>query len=115
MYEEINELMDQEMGDFNAKIGIRKQGENGIMGPYGIGEHNEQADRLVEFAASRKLYIGNSKYKKRDNRKWTWKSPDGNVKNEIDFIMTDKECTIEDLTVVNRVNTGRAKLELSST
>ena len=60
----------------------------------------------MEFAASRKLYIGNSKYKKRDNRKWTWKSPDGNVKNEIDFIMTDNENTIEDLTVVNRVNTG---------
>src|SRR5271167_45439 len=122
VYEEINQLMDQVttqytivMGDFNAKIGIRKQGENGIMGPYGIGERNERGDRLVEFAASRKLYIGNSKYKKRDNRKWTWKSPDGTVKSKIDFIMTDNENTIEDLTVVNRVNTGRAKLELSST
>ena len=60
----------------------------------------------MEFAASRKLYIGNSKYKKRDTRKWTWKSPDGYVKNEIDFIMTNKESTIEDLTVVSRVNTG---------
>ena len=76
------------------------------MGPYGIGERNERGDRLVEFAASRKLYIGNSKYKKKDSRKWTWKSPDGSVKNEIDFIMTNKENTIEDLTVVGRVNTG---------
>ena len=113
MYEEINELMDQVttqytivMGDFNAKIGMRKQGENSIMGPYGIGERNERGDRLVEFATSRKLYIGNSKYMKRDNRKWTWKSPDGSVKNEIDFIMTNKENTIEDVTVVSRVNTG---------
>ena len=113
MYEEINELMDKVstqytivMGDFNAKIGMRKQGENSIVGPYGIGERNERGDRLVEFAASRKLYIGNSKYKKRDSRKWTWKSPDGSVKNEIDFIMTNKEDTIEDLTVLNRVNTG---------
>ena len=76
------------------------------MGPLGIGERNERGDRLVEFAASRKLYIGNSKYKKKDSRKWTWKSPDGYVKNEIDFIMTNKEDTIEDLTVVSRVNTG---------
>ena len=113
MYEEINELMDQVntqytivMGDFNAKIGIRKQGEDCILGPYGIGERNERGDRLVEFAASRKLYIGNSKYKKREKRKWTWKSPDGSVKNEIDFIMTNKENTIEDLSVVSRVNTG---------
>src|SRR5271163_4643612 len=97
------ELMDQVtvgtivMGDFNAKIGMRKHSESSIMGSYGIGARNERVDRLVEFAASRKLYIGNSKYKKSDNRKWTWKSPDGSVKNEIDFIMTDKECTIEDL------------------
>ena len=67
---------------------------------------NERGDRLVEFAESRKLHIGNSKYKKRDTRKWTWKSPDGYVKNEIDFIMINKESTIEDLTVVSRVNTG---------
>ena len=33
-------------------------------------------------------------------------SPDGSVKNEIDFIMTNKENTIEDLPVINRVNTG---------
>src|SRR3977135_524833 len=43
---------------------------------------------------------------KRYNRKWTWKSPNGSVKNEIDFIMTNKEYTIEDVTVVSRVNTG---------
>ena len=35
-----------------------------------------------------------------------WKSPDGSVKNEIDFIMTNKEDSIDDLTVVSRVNTG---------
>ena len=39
------------MGDFNAKIGKRKQNESCIMGPYGIGERNERGDRLVEFAA----------------------------------------------------------------
>ena len=43
------------MGDFNAKIGMRKQGENRIMEPYGIGERNELGDGLVEFTASRKL------------------------------------------------------------
>src|SRR5271154_1101962 len=85
---------------------MRKQGENSIMGPSGIGERNERGDRLEEFAASRKLYIGNSKYKKKDGRKWTWKIPDGSVKNEIDFIMTNKENTIEDLTVISRVNMG---------
>jgi endonuclease/exonuclease/phosphatase family metal-dependent hydrolase len=113
MYEEINELMDAVatqytlvIGDFNAKIGKRKKGENNVMGPYGIGERNERGDRLIEFATSRKLYIANSKFQKKGNRKWTWKSPDGTTKNEIDFIMTSKESTIENLTVLNRVNTG---------
>ena len=113
MYEEINELMDAVvtqytivMGDFNAKIGKRKNGENSIMGPYGIGERNERGDRLIEFTTSRKLYIANSKFQKKDSRKWTWKSPDGSTKNEIDFIMVNQESTIENLTVLNRVNVG---------
>src|SRR5271156_4422245 len=66
MYEEINELLDQVttqyaivMGDFNAKIGMRKQGENCITGPHSIGNRNEDGDMLVEFAVSRKLYIAN--------------------------------------------------------
>jgi hypothetical protein len=113
MYEEINELMDAivtqhtvVLGDFNAKIGRRKIVENSIMGPYGTGERNERGDRLIEFATSRQLYIANSKFQKKESRKWTWRSPDGTTKNEIDFIMTSKESTIENLTVLNRVNTG---------
>ena len=76
------------------------------MGPYGIGERNERGDRLIEFTTSRKLYIANSKFQKKDSRKWTWKSPDGCTKNEIDFIMVNQESTIENLTVLNRVNVG---------
>src|SRR5277367_5522719 len=113
MYDEINTLMDSVkthytmvIGDFNAKIGTRKIGEDNIMGKSGIGERNERGERLIEFATSRKLYIANSKFPKKSSRKWTWKSPDGSVKNEIDFIMTNRSNTIEDLTVLNRVNTG---------
>ena len=98
MYEEINELMDAivtqhtvVLGDFNAKIGRRKIGENSIMGPYGTGERNERGDRLMEFATSRQLFIANSKFQKKESRKWTWRSPDGTTKNEIDFIMTSRE------------------------
>ena len=113
MYDEINTLMDavkthytMVIGDFNAKIGTRKTGDSNIMGMYGIGERNERGERLIEFATSRKLYIANSKFPKKSSRKWTWKSPDGSVKNEIDFIMTNKSNTIEDLTVLNRVTIG---------
>src|SRR5271163_2190989 len=113
MYDEINTLMDavkthctMVIGDFNAKIGSRKTGEDNIMGISGIGERNERGERLIEFATSRKLYIANRKYHRKTGRKWTWKSPDGSVKNEIDFIMTSKSNTIKDLTVLNRVKIG---------
>ena len=39
-------------------------------------------------------------------RRWTWRSPDGNTKNEIDYIMTDKPSMVTDVTVINRVNIG---------
>ena len=38
--------------------------------------------------------------------RWTWRSPDGNTKNEVDYIMTDKPSMITDVTVLNRVNIG---------
>ena len=46
------------------------------MGKYGMGMRNERGDRLVEFAASRQLYIANTKFQKKAIRKWTWKSPE---------------------------------------
>ena len=36
----------------------------------------------------------------------TWRSPGGNTKNEIDYIMTDKPSMVTDVTVLNRVNIG---------
>ena len=60
-----------------------------IIGPFGSGTRNQRSDRLAEFAEAKKLYIMNSFFKKRIGKRWTWQSPDGNTKNEIDYIMTD--------------------------
>ena len=113
MYEEINQLLDSTnshytmvIGDFNAKIGKQRSDETNVMGKYGIGQRNERGDRLIEFAVSRGLYIANGKFQKKGNRLWTWRSPDGNTRNEIDFIMTNRPDTIKDVVVMNRVNTG---------
>ena len=74
------------MGDFNAKVGpgeIRKT----CTGSYGIGTRNRRGDMLVEFAERHKLKIMNTFFNKRLNRRWTWISPNGAMKNEIDYIM----------------------------
>uniref|UniRef100_S4NVQ8 Endonuclease-reverse transcriptase n=1 Tax=Pararge aegeria TaxID=116150 RepID=S4NVQ8_9NEOP len=40
------------------------------------------------------------------HRKWTWISPDGFTRNEIDFIMSTKRHVFNDVSVINRVKTG---------
>ncbi len=113
MYEEINHLMDYSkthytmvIGDFNAKIGKQKDTEASVMGKYGTGIRNERGDRLIEFARSRNLYIANGKFQRKEKNLWTWKSPDGATRNQIDFIMTNQRDTIMNISVINRVNTG---------
>ena len=48
----------------------------------------------------------NTQFQKKAGRRWTWRSPDGNTKNEIDYIMTDKPSIVTGVTVLNRVNIG---------
>jgi hypothetical protein len=112
-YENVNTLMDctrthftMIIGDFNAKIGKQKHHEEDVMGKHGIGERNERGDRLIEFAGSRKMYIANGKFQKKESRMWTWQSPDASTRNQIDFIMTNKKDTIMNVDVINKVNTG---------
>ncbi|XP_048484817.1 uncharacterized protein LOC125490255 [Plutella xylostella] len=61
---------------------------------------------LVDFLEREGLYLMNSFFEKQPQRKWTWASPDGRTKNEIDFIMTDKRHIFRDVSVINRFKTG---------
>ena len=65
------------MGDFNAKVGEQTNTSERAIGCFGLGQRNE-----------------------------TRRSPDGNTKNEIDYIMTDKPSMVTDVTGINRVNIG---------
>ena len=47
-----------------------------------------------------------TQFQKKVGRRWTWRSPEGNTKNEIDYIMIDKPSMVTDVTVINRVNIG---------
>lgn len=91
------------IGDFNAKIGHPKPEENLIMGKYGYGERNERGEQLIDFALEYKLSIMNTFFKKRASRKWTWKSPDHTIMNEIDFIMTSNPKLINNVEVLSNV------------
>ncbi|XP_022816853.1 uncharacterized protein LOC111349834 [Spodoptera litura] len=89
------------MGDFNAKIGQPKQAENLITKSYGYGHRNRRGEKLIQFACENKLAILNTFFKKKNNRRWTWRSPNGKVKNEIDYILTNLEKYAQDIQVIN--------------
>lgn len=92
------------MGDFNAKIGEGSNMEG--MGKFGLGKRNSRGDRLQEFIQSNKLYIMNTFFKKSDDRKWTWESPNGITRNEIDFIISKRKNVITDVDIVDEINIG---------
>ena len=95
------------MRDFNTKVGGQTNTlSERATGCLGLGQRNERGDTLVEWATSRNFKIMNTKFQKKAGRRWTWRSPDGHTRNEIDYIMTDKPSMVTDVTVINRINIG---------
>lgn len=88
------------MGDFNGKIGKRQRGEENSMGIANYGNRNCRGQLIIDFAIQNQLKIANTYFKKKENRKWTWKSPSGH-KNEIDFILTNNLKLITNIEVIN--------------
>ena len=74
-------------GDWNAKVGQDNTDWTSVMGKYGYGDRNERGERLLEFATLHNLFICNTRFEQKPNRKWTWASPDGVHKNMIDLIL----------------------------
>lgn len=64
-------------GDFNSKVGVKSEDTEIVMGKYGIGTRNSRGEMLVNFLLENNLYLMNSFFYKKPNRKWTWTSPDG--------------------------------------
>jgi hypothetical protein len=74
-------------GDWNAKVGDNNTGWESVMGKHGYGTRNERGEQLLEFATCHNLFICNTAFQQKPNRKWTWESPDGIHKNMIDLIL----------------------------
>ncbi|XP_063391796.1 uncharacterized protein LOC134677293 [Cydia fagiglandana] len=92
------------MGDFNGKIGTQQQGEEATIGNYGIGKRNGNGERVVSMAKENNLALLSSFFKNKPERKWTWKSPDGVYKNEIDHIATNQRKVFMNVEVINQFN-----------
>ena len=74
---------------------------------------------IINFAQCNSLKKINTLYKKQTNRRWTWVSPNGETKNEIDYILSNKPSLFTNASVINQFNTEnghrllRAKLTIN--
>ena len=73
------------IGDLNAKVG--SQETPGVTGKFGLGVQNEAGHRLIAFCQENTLGIANTLFQQHKRRLYTWTSPDGQHRNQIDYIL----------------------------
>ena len=71
--------------DWNAKVGSEETPE--VASKFGLGVQNEVGQRLIEFCEDNALVIANTVFQKHKRRLYTWTSPDGQHRNQIDYIL----------------------------
>ena len=69
----------------NAKVG--SQETPGVTGKFGIGIWNESGQRLIEFCQENVLVIEKTLFQQHKRRVYTWTSPEGQHRNQIDYIL----------------------------
>ena len=57
---------------------------------FGLGVQNEARQRLIEFLQENALVIANSLFQQHKRRLYTWTSPDGQHRNQIDYILSSQ-------------------------
>jgi hypothetical protein len=73
----------------NAKVGKDPMSQPTI-GTNSLHEtHNDNGERMIDFATSHGMSIGSTMFIHKDIHKMTWRSPDGRKLNQIDHIMID--------------------------
>ena len=72
-------------GHWKAKLG--SQETPGVTGKFGLGIRNEAGQRLKEFCQGNSLVIANTLFQQHKRRLYTWTSPDGWHRNQIDYIL----------------------------
>ena len=73
------------IGDWNAKVG--SQETPGVTGKFGLGIWNEAGQRLIQFCKENALVITNTLFQQHKRRLYTWTSPDGQHRNQTDYIL----------------------------
>ena len=76
------------IGDWNAKV--ESQEIPGVTDKFGFGVQNEKGQRLIEFSQENALVITNTLFQQHKRKLYTWTSPDGQYRNQIDYILCNQ-------------------------
>ena len=63
----------------------------GVTGKFGLGVQKEAGQRLIELCQKNALAIANTLFQKHKRRLYTWTSPDGQFRSQIDYIFAAKD------------------------
>lgn len=78
------------LGDFNAKIGKEEEFRS-IIGRNSLHDiSNDNGRRLIDFAESKNMVVSSTQFAHKNIHKQTWRSPNGQVFNQIDHVLIDK-------------------------
>ena len=92
-YEDLQELLEPTpkkdvlfiIGNWNTKVGTQET--PGVTDKFGLGVQNEAGQRLIEFCQENTLVIANTLFQQPKRRLYTWTSPGGQHRNQIDYIL----------------------------
>ena len=89
--------------DLNAKVG--GQEIPGVIGKYGLRLQNKAGQRLIEFCQENALVIESDLFQQHKRRLYTWTSPDGQPRNQIDYILCSQRwrSSIQSTTTTKRL------------
>lgn len=72
---------------------------------FGIDTRNDRGNFRVELTEQNRLTVTNTFYQKKKGQEMD-QGRNGQIENEMDFILTDKADVVKDVTVLNKVNVG---------
>uniref|UniRef100_A0A0N4WE15 Endo/exonuclease/phosphatase domain-containing protein n=1 Tax=Haemonchus placei TaxID=6290 RepID=A0A0N4WE15_HAEPC len=124
-YDQFEEIIHNEksfykfvVGDFNARLGEAQEEEFRI-GKFGIGDRNDNGNRLAGLLSADRLFYEISFFQKKKHSRWTWETSNGTIRAELDHILTNRKWCLLDVGVVPSFCSGydhrilRAKIVFS--
>ena len=92
----------------------------GVTGKFGLGVQNEAGQRLTDFCQENALVIANNLFQQYKRRFYTWTSPDGQHRNQTDYIaakdgeaLYSQQKQDQELTVVQIMNSSLPDTDLN--